>query len=37
MKEFEFDVFQWGRFKCTVRLKFPKDWTFSESDIVDGI
>jgi hypothetical protein len=37
MKDFKFDIFQWGRYKCTVRLKFPKNWIFSKEDIIEGI
>lgn len=37
MSTFCFDIFQWGRYKCTAKLRFPKNWIFSESDIVDGI
>ena len=37
MRNFRFDIYQWGRYKCTVTLKFPKDWQFSQKDILDGI
>lgn len=37
MKKFWFDIFEDGRFKQSVFLLFPKNWVFTESDIVDGI
>jgi hypothetical protein len=37
MRNFRFDIYQWGRYKCTVTLRFPKNWIFSEEDIVKGI
>jgi len=37
MRNFRFDIYQWGRYKCTVTLKFPKNWQFSQQDILDGI
>lgn len=37
MKKFFFDVFKEGRFFATVFLLFPKNWIFSEDEIVSGI
>ncbi len=35
--KYKFDIFQWGRYKCSVTLNYPKEWIFSEDDIVSGI
>lgn len=34
MKTYRFDIFIDGRFKTTMRLKYPTSWVFSEEELV---